>query len=106
MGRDPWPGRLAVTNFLNRVRLGDAAASFEIVNGRAVQVCNLGVASAPHFRFYAGAPVHDPDGFALGSICVIDFRPRKLDGSQRRTLLELAAIASDEVKLRELMAKL
>lgn len=54
----------------------------------------------PHFRFYAGAPVHDTDGFALGSICVIDFRPRKLDGSQRRTLLELAAIASDEVKLR------
>ena len=66
---------------------------------------NPAVANAPHFRFYAGAPVYDPDGFALGSICVIDFRPRKLDASQKRTLLELAAIASDEVKLRELMAK-
>jgi hypothetical protein len=75
------------------------------VNGRAVQVRNPAVASAPHFRFYAGAPVHDPDGFALGSICVIDFRPRKLDGSQRRPLLELAGIASDEVKLRALMAR-
>ena len=66
---------------------------------------NPAVANAPHFRFYAGAPVYDPDGFALGSICVIDFRPRKLDGNQRRTLLELAAIASDEVRLGELMAR-
>ncbi|OUM00620.1 GAF domain-containing protein [Variovorax sp. JS1663] len=66
---------------------------------------NPAVADAPHFRFYAGAPVYDPDGFALGSICVIDFRPRQLDKSQKRTLLELAAIASDEVKLRDVMAK-
>lgn len=66
---------------------------------------NPAVANAPHFRFYAGAPVYDPDGFALGSLCVIDFQPRQLDDDQRRTLLELAAIASDEVKLRELLKK-
>ncbi len=66
---------------------------------------NPAVADAPYFRFYAGAPVYDPDGFALGSICVIDFRPRQLDKNQRRTLLELAAIASDEVKLKGLTAK-
>lgn len=66
---------------------------------------NPAVANAPHFRFYAGAPIYDPDGFALGSLCVIDFQPRQLDDDQRRTLLELAAIASDEVKLRELLRK-
>jgi len=66
---------------------------------------NPAVAQAPYFRFYAGAPVYDPDGFALGSICIIDFHPRKLDKSQRRVLLELAAIASDEVKLRDAIAK-
>ena len=43
----------------------------------------------------------DGDGFALGWICVIDYRPRRLDESQRRTLLELAAIASNAVKLRQ-----
>jgi hypothetical protein len=53
----------------------------------------------------AGAPVYDPDGFALGSICIIDYRPRQLDENQKRTLLELAAIASDEVKLRNVLAK-
>jgi GAF domain-containing protein len=66
---------------------------------------NPAVAGAPHFLFYAGAPVYDPDGFALGSICVIDYRPRQLDKAQRKTLLELAAIASDAVKLRGLAAK-
>lgn len=65
---------------------------------------NPAVAGAPHFLFYAGAPVYDPDGFALGSICVIDYRPRQLDKTQRKTLLELAAIASDAVKLRGVLA--
>lgn len=63
---------------------------------------NPAVKDAPNFRFYAGAPVYDPDGFALGSICVIDYRPRQLDPAQRRTLQELAAIASDAVLLRQM----
>ena len=65
---------------------------------------NPAVANPPNLRFYAGAPVYDPDGFALGSICVMDVRPRQLNQNQKRTLLELAAIASNEVKLRELLA--
>lgn len=52
------------------------------------------------FRFYAGCPVVDPDGFALGSLCVIDTRPRTLDGTQRQILANLAALASDEIRLR------
>jgi excisionase family DNA binding protein len=61
---------------------------------------NPAVAGAPHFRFYAGAPVIDPDGYALGSVCVMDYVPRNLDQDEKRTLLALAAIASDEVRLR------
>ena len=52
------------------------------------------------FRFYAGCPVSDPDGFTLGSLCVIDTRPRTLDDTQKQTLANLAALASDEIKLR------
>jgi GAF domain-containing protein len=66
---------------------------------------NPAVLASPHFRFYAGAPVYDADGFPLGSICVMDYRPRHLDAQQRRMLLDLAAIASDEMKLRELLGK-
>lgn len=53
------------------------------------------------FRFYAGAPIFDAAGFALGSLCVIDVKPRTLDAVQKRTLLELAALASLELRVRE-----
>jgi excisionase family DNA binding protein len=58
------------------------------------------VLNDPHFRFYAGAPVVDPDGFALGSLCVIDYKPRTLDAEQEQTLQILAKFASGEVRLR------
>lgn len=61
---------------------------------------NPAVIGAPHFRFYAGAPVFDPDGFAFGSICVMDYKPHELGTVQEQTLLALAAIASDEVRMR------
>ena len=52
------------------------------------------------FRFYAGAPVIDPDGFALGAMCVIDYKPRVLKDNERTALFALAEIASDQVRLR------
>jgi excisionase family DNA binding protein len=61
---------------------------------------NPAVAGDAHFRFYAGAPVIDQDGFALGSVCVIDREPRKLNQEQTKGLLALAGLASDEVRLR------
>jgi excisionase family DNA binding protein len=61
---------------------------------------NPAVAGSPHFRFYAGAPVFDPDGFVLGSLCVMDYVPHTLDAEQEQTLLTLAALTSDEVRLR------
>jgi len=61
---------------------------------------NPAVAGDPNFRFYAGAPVTDPDGFALGSVCVMDYEPRQLNPDQTETLRALAAMASDQIRLR------
>ncbi len=48
------------------------------------------VAADPQLRFYAGAPVVDPANNAIGTIAVLDVRPRAFSGSQRTTLMDLS----------------
>jgi excisionase family DNA binding protein len=67
---------------------------------------NPAVAGEPGFRFYAGAPVLDDEGFVVGSLCVIDRRPRVIGERETKTIRALAAVASDEVRLRSLDRKL
>ena len=51
-------------------------------------------------RFYAGAPLVAPDGFRIGTLCVLDSRPRRLSRQQRETLEDLAGLAIDQLELR------
>ena len=53
-------------------------------------------------RFYAGAPLYHQDGHALGTICVIDYKPNKLSDKQK---IALTNLANQVVKLFELRAK-
>ena len=48
------------------------------------------VTGPPNFVFYCGAPLINAQGYALGSLCVIDFEPRKLDHRQREALRQLS----------------
>lgn len=54
----------------------------------------------PHIRFYAGFPLRGKNEVPLGTLCVLDRVPRRLDERQIHALNELAAIASEEIKRR------
>lgn len=58
------------------------------------------VLGEPHIRFYAGAPLTSAEGLHLGTLCVIDRRPRVLDGTQRYVLLALARQVMFHLELR------
>jgi len=53
---------------------------------------NPNVTGEPDVRFYAGAPIVMPGGERIGTVCVIDRAPRRLDEHQRVMLQHLAAI--------------
>jgi signal transduction histidine kinase len=50
------------------------------------------VTAAPNFRFYAGAPLMSPEGYKLGTLCILDAvaRPNGLSPEQSSTLIDLA----------------
>ncbi|MBC6994282.1 GAF domain-containing sensor histidine kinase [Neolewinella lacunae] len=59
------------------------------------------VAEDPHAVFYAGVPIVSDDGFALGTICVIDLQPRTLSEEQVEVLRKLSRQAWKLIELRQ-----
>src|SRR5712692_1764310 len=51
-------------------------------------------------RFYAAAPLHTHDGLNLGTVCVLDQKPRELAPGEAETLKMLAALAVNQMELR------
>ena len=64
------------------------------------------VTGDPHIRFYAGAPLVNSEGFRLGSLCVIDRKPRKLTPEQSIALEALARLVVNEMELRRVSSQL
>ncbi|CAN5639310.1 hypothetical protein BH10PSE6_BH10PSE6_12240 [soil metagenome] len=62
------------------------------------------VTGNPHLRFYAGARLETPDGLPLGTICVLDYKPRQLDDSQQALLRLMAQQIMKLFELRRINA--
>jgi two-component sensor histidine kinase len=62
--------------------------------------CNPLVTSDPHLRFYAGALLETREGLPLGTVCVLDYKPRELTDEQAFTLQALARQVMAHLELR------
>ena len=58
------------------------------------------VAGALGLQFYAGIPLHTPDGHNLGTLCIMDRHPRTLAHEELTTLEDLAAIVMHDLEQR------
>lgn len=58
------------------------------------------VSGAPSIRFYAGAPLRDPNGLALGTIAVLATEPREFSAEQRTLLRDLSVSVMTAIEAR------
>jgi GAF domain-containing protein len=64
------------------------------------------VTRAPHIRFYAGFPLTSPEGFALGTLCAIDRKPRQLSADQKTAMQALARQVMALLELRHVSMRM
>lgn len=78
--------------------IGDALADSRFAT-------NPFVVKSPNLRFYAGVPLNTPDGHRIGTICVVDFVPRQLNGEQLEGLHALSRQVINLLELRRNQAE-
>ena len=61
---------------------------------------NFSVVCPGGVRFYAGAPLTTPNGFRVGTLCIVDNQPREFTAADVAVLEDFAQIVMDEMNLR------
>lgn len=64
------------------------------------------VVGEPHYRFYCGMPLINPQGYALGTLCVLDTKPREPTFEQTEAIRRLSRQVITLVELRRSLAEL
>jgi len=60
---------------------------------------NAMVTGEPFIRFYTGAPLLTSDGYALGTLCVVDCVPRTLTPEQKDALQSLSRLVMTQLEM-------
>ena len=55
------------------------------------------VSDGPRIRFYAGALIHSPEGKRIGTLCILDIRPRNLSADEIALLRDVPAAVEAEI---------
>ena len=58
------------------------------------------VTADPHLQFYCSMPLITDEGYALGTLCVMDFEPRQLDFEQAQAMRRLSRQVLSQLELR------
>ncbi|MGI9652247.1 response regulator [Chryseobacterium sp. RLHN22] len=86
---------------IDSVERNNTVCQYSIASGEIVIIndtlldersCHNPLILAGGIRFYVGIPFLDDEGFALGTICVIDYKPRTITDSQITALKKLADV--------------
>ena len=106
-----WPGAVGLPSDLDACRM---AARETSICGHVVALAEMivveDIAEDPRFannpfliekgiRFYAGAPLKTRSGFTIGSLCVIDVKPRTFSEEQRALLQKIAGDLMSRIEL-------
>jgi class 3 adenylate cyclase len=67
---------------------------------------NPTVTGEPNLRFYCGMPLINPEGYALGTLCVIDFQPHELTFEQMEAIRRLSHQIVTQFELRRAVLEL
>lgn len=67
---------------------------------------NSMVTGEPNIRFYCGMPLINPQGYALGTMCVVDFQPRELTFEQTEAVRRLSHQVVSQFELRRSVLEL
>jgi phosphoribosyl 1,2-cyclic phosphodiesterase len=62
------------------------------------------VSDGPRIRFYAGSVLHSPEGKRIGTVCILDIRPRNLSEDEKKLLRDVANAVETELLVPALKA--
>ncbi|UOQ71749.1 GAF domain-containing protein [Hymenobacter cellulosilyticus] len=97
----PDAGRVGRTESLCSVAiLHNQVTVFENLSTHPCTLVDPSVQQALHMEFYAGHPLQTPEGYNIGSLCVIDRQPRVFSPDEQELLQQLATTVMLLLELR------
>lgn len=86
--------RFLINSDENFIEISDAALDSRVYD-------NVFVTGPPQFRYYAGVALTNEEGYKIGSLCVMDYKPRQIEAAQKESLLLLAGQIVSLLSLRK-----